>query len=122
MTSLLVRISFISGVILRTSFPAMSGAASRHHKLKCARYSVVLIPPLPTSSISGSFQCPGPAYVSRPSCKSRILRKPMEYSFLQSQQSAMSPVVRHRFPTSLAHSHGLLEPHSQRLKTIGRPL
>ena len=33
----------------------------------------------------------------------------------------MSPVVRHRLPTSRAQSHGLVEPHSHRLNTIGRP-
>ncbi len=33
----------------------------------------------------------------------------------------MSPVVRHRWPISGAHSQGALSPHSQTLKTIGRP-
>jgi hypothetical protein len=33
----------------------------------------------------------------------------------------MSPVVRQRLPTSLAHNHGLDVPHSQILKTIGLP-
>src|SRR5467141_1780731 len=78
------------------------------------------MPPLPTSSISGSFQWPGPAYVSRPTCKSAICTK-LRCPFLQSQQSEMSPVVRQRLPTSVAQSQGLLEPHSHRLKTIGRP-
>jgi hypothetical protein len=34
----------------------------------------------------------------------------------------MSPVVRHRLPTLRAHSHGWCAPHSQMLKTIGRPV
>ena len=33
----------------------------------------------------------------------------------------MSPVVRQAWPTSFAHSQGLLSPHSQMLKSIGRP-
>ena len=49
------------GVMLRRSLPAISGAASMDHRLKCERYSVVVMPPLPTSSMSGSFQWPGPA-------------------------------------------------------------
>ena len=32
------------------------GAARSAHKLKCVRYSSSLIPPFPTSSMSGSFQ------------------------------------------------------------------
>ena len=40
---------------------------------------------------------------------------------LPSHLSTMSPVVRQRLPTSLAHSHGLVEPHSHRLNTMGRP-
>ena len=51
----------VSGVILRRSLPAIRGAAKIAHKLKCERYSVLVMPPLPTSSMSGSFQCPGPA-------------------------------------------------------------
>ena len=120
MTSLLVRISLISGDMFFKSFPAINGAARIHHRLKCERYSVVVMPPLPTSSMSGSFQWPGPAYVSRPTCKSAICTK-LRWPFLQSQQSEMSPVVRQRLPTSVAQSQGLLEPHSQRLKTMGRP-
>ena len=33
----------------------------------------------------------------------------------------MSPVVRQRWPTGSAQSQGWFWPHSQRLKTIGRP-
>ena len=40
----------------------------------------------------------------------------------QSQQSWMSPVVRQSCPMSWAQSQGRVEPHSQMLKTIGRPL
>ena len=38
-----------------------SGAAITDHREKWERYSVSVMPPLPTSSMSGSFQCPGPA-------------------------------------------------------------
>ena len=43
-------------------------------------------------------------------------------SFPQSQQSWMSPVLRQRCPMPGAHSQGFVLPHSQMLKTIGRPL
>ena len=39
-----------------------SGAAMIAQRLKWLRYSTSVIPPLPTSSMSGSFQWPGPAY------------------------------------------------------------
>ena len=38
-----------------------------------------------------------------------------------SHLSEMSPVVRQRFPTAFAQSQGRLVPHSQMLKTMGRP-
>src|SRR6266403_2167731 len=127
-TSLFVKISLISGVMLRKSFPAINGAASMHHKLKCARYSGVVIPPLPTSSMSGSFQCPGPAKLSKPTCKSTMFsipssqQVPSGHFFAPDHLSEISPVVRHKLPTSLAHSHGFAVPHSHMLKTIGRPV
>ena len=43
------------------SLPAISGAAIIAQRQKWERYSASLIPPLPTSSMSGSFQWPGPA-------------------------------------------------------------
>lgn len=67
-----------------------------------------VIPPLPTSSMSGSFQCPGPAY----GASGRFFfRMPS----IEPQLSLMSPVVRHKWPTSAAHSQGLFWPHSQML-------
>ncbi len=101
----------------------MSGAASRAQKLKWARFSAGVSPPLPTSSMSGSFQWPGPAYGWRSATWSMMCATPMPpQSLLQSQQSWMSPVARHRCPTPGAHIQGLVEPHSQIEKTIGRPL
>src|SRR5579859_3360808 len=114
--------------MLRKSFPASSGAASRAQRLKCERYSTSLIPPLPTSSMSGSFQCPGPAYDCNPTCWSRMESTPLEQQLPSGHfscpphRSWISPVVLHKFPpTSLPHSQGLAVPHSQMLSTIGRP-
>ena len=56
-----VIIASVSGVAARRSVPMINGAAIMAHMLMCVRYSVDVIPPLPTSSMSGSFQCPGPA-------------------------------------------------------------
>src|SRR6185437_5905307 len=102
----------------RMSLPISSGAAISAQRLKCARYSASVIPPLPTSSMSGSFQCPGPANWARSSlvCTREIMLD---------QLSLMSPVVRHRLPTSAPHSQtlgGPVRPHSQMLYTIGRPV
>ena len=47
-------------VILERSFPAINGAARMAQRLMCVRYSSSFMPPLPTSSMSGSFQWPGP--------------------------------------------------------------
>ena len=41
---------------------------------------------------------------------------------IRDQLSLMSPVVRHRCPTSEPHSHGLFWPHSQMLYVMGRPV
>ena len=86
----------------------MSGAAISDQRLKCVRYSVSVMPPLPTSSMSGSFQAPGFAY---------------EASFwfwwalpsMLPQLSEMSPVVRQELPIAGAQFHGWFEPHSQML-------
>src|SRR3954449_6444209 len=62
--SLLVKILSVCAVILVISLPAISGAAIMHQSDKCARSSPGVIP-LPTSSISGSFQWSLPAYLFR---------------------------------------------------------
>ncbi len=56
MTSLLSRMSKVDGEALRRSVPMSSGAAMTDQREKCERYSVSDMPPLPTSSMSGSFQ------------------------------------------------------------------
>src|ERR1039458_51161 len=96
-------------LVLRRSAPASSGAASRDQRLRCARYSVAVMPPLPTSSMSGSFQWPGPAYFSSPFCLN-----PMDSMLFH--LSSMSSVVRHRLPPDRApHSQTLSMPYWQRL-------
>ena len=60
MTSLLVRISRISGCHVAQVVAGQQRAESRHHRLMCVRYSSVVMWPLPISSMSGSFQWPGP--------------------------------------------------------------
>src|SRR4051812_6078904 len=114
--------------MLRRSFPAINGAARIAHRLKCERYSTSFMPPLPTSSMSGSFQCPGVAYDCKPTCWSTIESMPVEqqdpsgHFVFPSHLSVMSPVVRHKFPPTLfPHSHGFAVPHSHMLSTIGRP-
>ena len=93
----------------------MSGAAIIAQRLKWARYSSRVMPPFPTSSMSGSFHAPG--FATCQYCDERFTIVSTLF-----QRSWMSPVVRQRFPTAGAHSHGRLLPHSQMLKTIGRPL
>ena len=61
MTSVLVSVALVVALMLPRSFPAMSGAASIAHILKCVRPSVSHRPLLPTSNMSGSFQWPAPA-------------------------------------------------------------
>src|ERR1039457_7284029 len=89
MTSAFVSVAFVAALILVRSFPVMSGDAIIAHILKWAR-AYVSFRPLPTSSMSGSFQCPGPAPV---------------YSFLfastsritAAQLAPMSISIRHKF-------------------------
>src|SRR2546426_7860495 len=92
--------------MVRTSFPAIRRAARMAQRLKCARYSSSVIPPLPTSSMSGSFHPPGPAARACWAVTSRL-------ASIEGHLSEMSPVVRHRCPMLGAHSHGWLEPHSR---------
>src|SRR6266545_3775921 len=108
MTSRLSRMSYVAGVTLRRSAPISNGAAMMAQRLKCDRYSVSVIPPLPTSSMSGSFQWPRPA--NSASAALRFMMVSIELKL-----SLMSPVVRHRCPTSAAHCQGMFCPHSQML-------
>jgi hypothetical protein len=73
------------------------------------------MPPLPTSSMSGSFQPPRCAWTARPTL---ALKMPS----MLPQLSEMSPVVRQLLPTGWAQSHGAFAPHSQMENTIGLPV
>jgi hypothetical protein len=53
------------------------------------------IPPFPTSSISGSFQAPGPAYSDKPTWLYRLYKN-------ESQKSLISKVVLHELATDCA--------------------
>ncbi len=90
MTSRLVRMARVSADMERRSLPARSGAASIAQSEKCARSSLTDMP-LPTSIMSGSFQCPGPAWRRSPSCMSRMRSTPQDdqlpWSYSQSQQA-----------------------------------
>src|SRR5206468_5793239 len=97
------------------SLPAINGEVIIAQSEKCERYSAADIPPLPTSSMSASFQCPGPANGHNASLKSTMsvtgCAQLCSLSFLL-KLSQMSPVVRHRLPVFFAHSHGAAVPHS----------
>src|SRR5437016_1561179 len=115
MTSLFIGICRVPSLMSRRSLPASSGAASMAHRLMWVRYSGALMPPLPISSMSGSCQCPGPAYCSWPAC----LSKPMVDMLFQ--LSSMSPLVRQRLPpTDAPNSHTFCKPYWHKLYTIGR--
>jgi hypothetical protein len=82
----------------------------------CVLYSTSVIPPLPISSMSGSFQWPTCEYFAQASC-------PNPMRSIDAHRSWMSPVVRHRLPPAFAaHSPALFCPYWQRAYTIGRPV
>src|SRR5256714_14729576 len=95
----------------RRSVPAISGAAICAHRLNSARSSVKDMP-LPTSSMSGSFQPPGPANEASPTFWWKI-------DTMLPELAVMSPVVRHRLPVPAPHVHTLASAHAQRLYTLG---
>ena len=55
----------VSSILLK-SLRAISGAASIAHRLIWVRYWPAVMPPLPISSMYGSFQWPGPANFLQP--------------------------------------------------------
>ena len=104
-TSLFPNIAKVLYDMLLKSHPIKRGDFKRAQRAKWDWYSSCDIPPFPTSSISGSFQAPGPAYFDNPSCLSRLWIK-------DTQTSLMSIVVLQEFPTFWAHSYGFYLPHS----------
>lgn len=109
------RIRRVSADALRRSVPISSGADIIAHMLMWVSYSRVVMPPLPISSMSGSFQAPGRAAENSGAFCVMIELRLVQLSW-------MSSVVRHRLPTSAAHSHGWTRPHSHSEYTIGRPV
>ena len=95
-----------------TSLPRIRGAAIMHQSEKWLLFSSYVKLPLPTSSISGSFQPPGEAYFHSLTLTSYIAR-------IDAQNGFISGVVLHKFPAEPPHIHGILKPHSQIEKTIG---
>ena len=108
MTSRLLRMSKVCWLAFRRSVPMSSGAAISAHRLKWVTCSALLRLPLPISSMSGSFQWPGPATLA-------WLEFALMIDSIRVQFGLMSPVVRHRLPTFGAQFHGLFLPHSQML-------
>lgn len=71
------RIALTSADMVRMSLPAMSGAASSDQRAKCERDSVSDRPGRPTTSMSGSFQCPGPDWAASGAVTSSTLPTPI---------------------------------------------
>src|SRR2546426_1130403 len=124
-TSGFVRIVLVASVMLRTSLPAMRGADMRAHKPKCVRYSVSVMPPLPTSSMSGSLTVPGAVAAAWAALRSKMSIIPSFHGGWPGgdvQSSLMSGDIRHwaavTGPQAHGSSVGLL---SLALKTIDRP-
>ena len=90
----------------RTSLPRMSGAAMKHQRVKWLRFSSAVKSPLPTSSISGSFQLPLPEYLKRLTLTSYMPRTDFQFAWI-------SGVVRQRLPAAAPQRHERFLPHSQ---------
>ncbi|CAM5281308.1 hypothetical protein SCANM63S_07268 [Streptomyces canarius] len=71
------RIALTSADMVRMSLPAMSGALSSAQRAKWERDSVSVRPGRPTTSMSGSFQCPGPDCAASGAVTSRTLPTPI---------------------------------------------
>src|SRR3954465_605739 len=86
----LVRMLRVWLLALARLVPEISGAAISAHRLNSLRSSVAHMP-LPPSSMSGSFQPPGPAYDARFTLLWKI-------DSMLPQLALMSPVVRQLLP------------------------
>ena len=76
------------------------------HMPKWLRFSASVRFPLPTCSMSGSFQPPGPPYGASAAWLSIM-------PLMEPQFGAMSWVVRHRLATSLPQVQGWVTPYSE---------
>ena len=100
-TSLLVRMSWISGFMSRRSLPAIRGAARIDHRLKWARYSSVGHAPVADFEHVRIVPVARPRITLIPTCRSRMSSKPRGLA-LALPLVAMSPVVRQRFPPTFS--------------------
>src|SRR5437899_7822781 len=124
---LLVRIARVAADAPRRSLPAINGAAIIAHIEKWVRISVSVMPPFPTSSMSGSLNRPGAAYAASVESTATMLRTPIgnELTWPVSQDVVMSSVVRHWLATSPQFRDGPViawKLFGLMLRTIGRPV
>src|SRR5512142_1403939 len=93
--------ALVVALIAVRSFPVMRGAARIAHMPKCDLSSSADIP-RPTSSMSGSFQCPGLAYFSRDNLVFTSMMPVNEV-----QLALMSKAMRHKLAScGQLTSHG----------------
>ena len=97
------------------SQPIINGALLIAHRAKWVFSSSRVNPPLPTSSISGSFQPPGPDLEAR-------FTFSLKLNSIDPHMSLMSDVVRKELPIDLPHSGTSSRPPLQREKNIYRPV
>src|SRR5216683_3191207 len=114
MTPELVRIDKVAGLAEIRLVPEISGAAISAHRLN-SDWSSVAVMPLPISSMSGSFQPPGPANCARVTLEWKI-------DSMLAKLAVMSPVVRHMFPVAAPQVQTDSWPQLDRLNTMCRPV
>src|SRR6185312_4142418 len=114
MTREFVRVLIVAELAPAMFVPEIRGAAISDHRLNSLRSSVADMP-LPTSSMSGSFQPPGPALEARPTLVWKMLS-------MLPKLALMSPVVRQELPTDGPQLQGFWKPQSHRLYRMGRPV
>jgi hypothetical protein len=102
-------------LIFVKSHPISRGDFKAAQRAKWDWYWSWDIPPFPTSSISGSFQAPGPAYWESPAWLYKLCKK-------DSQKSLISKVVLQEFAIFFAQRYGFYLPHSHIEKYIGLPV
>ena len=95
--------SMVDLSMARRSFPAMSGEAIMHQRLKRLRFWASLSPGMPTIIMSGSFQRPGPANAGQLLVGEGDAHGPGPVGLPGPQ---MSDVVRHMCPMAPAQTQG----------------
>src|SRR6185312_4420646 len=113
-TFLFVRMLSVVGLALVRLVPEMRGAAISDQRENSLWSSVVLMP-LPISSMSGSFQWPGPAYGARATFWWKMLS-------MLAKPALMSVVVRQELPTPAPQVQTFSWPQLHRENRMGRPV